>query len=141
MSAVKGADVLLFVNTSANPDLPTWEKVAFQRNAELSRSAETIESTTKDTENMGFKTFEAGMKEWEISAEALVEFENAGFQLLEDAFNENKKLLVQLKTEAGTGYEGEVVITDFPITFDYSDLATVSITMSGASALRKITGI
>ena len=52
-----------------------------------------------------------------------------------------RELLVQLKTEAGTGYEGEVVITDFPITFDYSDLATVSIEMSGASALTNITGV
>ena len=139
MATVKGADVLLYVNTGT-PEVPAWTKVAFQRNAELSRSAETIESTSKDTEG-GFKTFEAGMKEWSISAEALVEFENAGFQLLETAFNNNERILVQLKTEAGTGYEGEVVITDFPITFDYSDLATVSIEMSGASALRNITGV
>ena len=100
--AVKGADVLLYVNNSVT-EIPNYVKIAGQRNASLSRSASTIDSTSKDTEG-GYITYEAGLKEFSVSCEALVSFEDEGFQLLETAFNNNDKLLIQLKTGDGTGY-------------------------------------
>ena len=139
MGNVRGADILLHVNTGT-PELPVWTAVAGQRNSEISLNSDTIETTSKDTIG-GWKTYTAGMKEWSLSCESLLNFEDAGYQLLETAFLNNEALLVQLKTTDGNGFEGEAVITSFPISADYSDMAIISIEMSGSSDLRKITAV
>lgn len=135
-NTIKGADMLLYVNTGT-VDLPVYTKVGGQRSAELSRSVEQIDVTTKDTE--GFRAFETTFQEWGVSCEALMVLDDTAFDLLETSFNNNARLKIQLKTANGIGYEGEVVITEFPISFDYEDISTVSIEMAGASPLVRMT--
>lgn len=128
----RGADVALYINTGTE-DTPEYVKIAGQRSAELSRSAETIDTTTKD--NDGWKTSISGMKEWSLSCEALIDLTGDGFSRLERAFNDGEQLFVQIKTEDGLGYEGSAYIVDFPLTFDPDGVITLSVEMAGASPL------
>jgi len=134
----KGVDFIINVNTGT-VDLPVWTKVAGQRGASLSRGAETLDSTSKDSN--GWQRNEVGTKNWELSSEGLLVESDTGYGALEDAFMNDEKVKVQMVTAAGNKYEGFAIITDFPVEAPYDDLATYSITLLGDDALEKVTAV
>jgi len=136
MAQVKGIDFVVSVNTGTDA-LPVWTKIAGQRGATLSRSAETLETTSKDSQ--GFKEFEAGFKEWSIETEGLFVDGDAGFAELEDAFMNGTKLKVQIAYPNGSKYEGLTVVTDLGLDMPYDDMATASATFTGSGLLTKVT--
>lgn len=136
MTQVKGIDFLLNVNTGTT-ELPVWTKIAGQRGATLNRSAETLETTSKDSD--GFKDFESSFIEWSIEAEGLVVLDDVGYTELEDSFMSGTKLQAQISTPSGQMYQGMVIVTDLPLEFAYDDMATYSVSLQGAGALAKIT--
>lgn len=134
MGQVKGIDFLVHVNTGTDI-LPVYTKVGGQRGATLNRSAETLETTSKDS--AGFKEFESAFKEWSIEADGLLVEADEGFKALEEAFMGSKKVKVQVATTSGSKYEGLAIITDLPLEMPYDDMATYSVTLQGSGTLTK----
>lgn len=134
MSDVRGIDVLIKINTGTD-ELPKMEKVGGQRGATLNRSADTLESTSKDSE--GFKAFEYSFKEWGVDADGLLVDGDEAFEALEDAYMNDKKVEIQMALPSGTVYSGLALLTDFPIEAPYDDLATYSVSFTGAGKLNK----
>jgi len=132
MALTRGLDMLLYTN-SGTPEAPIWSAISGQKNCTLNRSADSIETTSKDTG--GFKTFTTSLKEWSIDLDGMLIFDDASYRILEDAYNDNTVLHVQLKSSAGDLYSGDVIITDFPLEFPFDDMATYSCSLSGASVL------
>ena len=125
---IKGLEVLLYVDN---------KKVAGQRGASLSISADEIDTTNKS--NGQFKTFLAGLKEWTVSCDGLVCASDAGYEALVEAFMNGRTIKVQLKNEAGTfAYEGDVAIASMDFDAQYDDALTYSCELKGADALTKI---
>ncbi len=106
-----------------------------QRGATLNRSAEVIDTTTKNS--AGWKENEASYKEWSIVSDGLLIENDEAFQALENAYMNGDKVVVELSTAAGNKYTGDAYITDFPIEAPYDDSATYSVTLQGTGALNK----
>lgn len=135
MSASKGIDFLVKLNTGTAED-PAYKVVGGQRGASLSRETETLDVTTKDsngnTENI------AGFKSWSIEADGLLTESDEGFLALEDAYDNGEAVLINLTTASGNKYEGNAIITSFPISASYDDVATYELSFTGTGELKKV---
>lgn len=134
MEKVKGINFIVEVNTGTESN-PTFTKVAGQQGATLNRSANTLETTTKDSN--GWMEHEVGFKEWGIDTDGLIVVDDNAYKILEDAFMDGKKLDVRIATPAGETYGGKVIITDFPLEFPYDDNSTYSVTFQGSGELKR----
>lgn len=132
MAKQQGIDFIVSVNTGTDA-VPVWTKVGGQRGATLNRSADTLDSTSKDSN--GWKENEYSFKEWGIDSEGLLLDSDVGYSELEDAFMNAVKVKIQMVTASGKKYEGMSLVTDFPIEAPYDDLATYSVTFTGDGEL------
>ncbi|MGH1144275.1 phage major tail protein, TP901-1 family [Bacillus pseudomycoides] len=120
-------------------DATSGKLLAGQRNATLSRSAETVDATSKDTAGF-WKESLAGFKEWSIDCDgAFIESDEA-YGLLETAFINSNNVNVYIELPSGTKYKGNSTITDFSLEFPYDDLVTYSISLQGSGALEITAG-
>ncbi|SIT90631.1 phage major tail protein, TP901-1 family [Edaphobacillus lindanitolerans] len=132
MAKISGMKVKLFIKDAA-----TGKILAGQRNATLNRSAETIDSTSKDTEGF-WKESIAGFKEWSIDSDgAFIETDEA-YAVLESAYLNSENVDVYLEFPSGRKYEGNATITDFSLEVPYDDLVTWSLALQGSGALTKV---
>lgn len=131
----KGINFLLYANTGT-VETPVWTKIAGQRGGTLNREYDTIDITTKDSD--GFTDEDYNFGSWSIEADGLLVETDAGYLALEDAFENAEFLKVRFETLAGNKYEGNVLITDFPIEAPYDDSATYSITLNGKGKYTKV---
>ncbi|PER08882.1 phage major tail protein, TP901-1 family [Bacillus cereus] len=120
-------------------DATTGKLLAGQRNATLSRSAETVDATSKDTSGF-WKENLAGFKEWSIDCDGAFIESDTAYGLLETAFINSNNVTVYIELPSGTKYKGETTITDFSLEFPYDDLVTYSISLQGSGALETIEG-
>lgn len=120
-------------------DATTGKLLAGQRNATLSRSAETVDATSKDTAGF-WKESLAGFKEWSIDCDGAFVESDAAYGLLETAFLNSKNVNVYIELPSGTKYKGNSTITDFSLEFPYDDLVTYSISLQGSGALTVTAG-
>ncbi|KZZ86230.1 phage major tail protein, TP901-1 family [Bacillus sp. SJS] len=128
-SKITGMKVKLYIKDAA-----TGKVLAGQRNASLSRSAETIDATSKDTEGFWKESLQ-GFKEFSIDADgAFIESDEA-YSILETAYVNSENVDVYLELPSGTKYEGNCTITDFSLDFPYDDLVTYSLSLRGSGAL------
>ncbi|PHA62861.1 phage major tail protein, TP901-1 family [Bacillus wiedmannii] len=135
MAKISGMKVKLFIKEAT-----TGKVLAGQRNASLSRSAESIDATSKDTEG-NWKESLQGFKEFSIDADgAFVESDEA-YGILETAFLNSENVDVYLEFPSGTKYEGNCTITDFSLDMPYDDLVTYSISLQGNGALKVVKGV
>lgn len=134
MAQIKGIDIAISVNTGT-AEVPVYTKVGGQRGATLNRSAETMETTSKDSDD--FKEFEYGFKEWSLDADGLFVVDDAGFAALEDAYMTSEKVKVQVAMPSGIKYSGMAIISDFGLEFPYDDMTTYSATLQGSGVLAK----
>lgn len=133
MAKQTGMRVLLKIK---NPT--TGATLAGQKNATLSRSAETIDATSKDTSGF-WKESLPGFKEWSIDADGAFIESDAAYQYLEAAFVNSENVDVELTFPSGLKYSGNVTITDFSLEFPYDDLVSYSISLQGSGALATVT--
>jgi len=131
MEHIKGIDFILEVHNGTD-----FIQIGGQQGATLNRSKETIETTSKDSQ--GWRNRVSGLKEWGIDADGLLILNNQGYQYLENAFMNDTKLMVRVGVPSGQQYQGEVIITDFPLEAGYEDMATYSVTLEGCGALTSI---
>jgi len=130
----KGVDFLIFAETTPG----THTKLAGQRNGTLNRDRETIDVTSKDGD--GWADVEYGLGSWSIEGDGLLVEDDEAFQALEDAFMNETVVKVRFQTAAGNKYEGDALVTSFPIEAPYDDAATYSITLTGKGKPTKVTG-
>ncbi len=131
---IVGVDVLLEVNLGTE-ETPEYKKLGGQRGATLNRSGETIESTTKDSDS--WREYLAGFKEWSLDCDGTVVVDDEAYDTLEDAFDDKKAIHARIKMPSGKEYEGNVIITDFPIELPYDDLVTYSLSLTGTGKLNR----
>lgn len=131
----RGVDFLIYVNTGTEGS-PVWTLVAGQRGGTLNREAETLDMTSKD--NFGWTDADYGNLSWSIEGDGLLVENDAGYLHLENAFMNKSVVMVRFETAAGNKYEGDAIITSFPIEAPYDDNATYSITLTGKGALTKV---
>ncbi|MCA1025786.1 phage major tail protein, TP901-1 family [Cytobacillus kochii] len=109
-------------------------KVAGQRGGSLSRSADTIETTSKD--GAGWKSFIPSFKEWSVEGDGVVVFSDEGFALIEQAYVSGDAVEVDVQMNGTKSiYNGEAIINDFSVEMPYDDLMSYSISLQGTGAL------
>lgn len=137
MTKVKGVNCKLYI-VEGDPANPTI--LAGQRNATLNRSADTIETTAKDSEG-GWKENEVAFKEWSIDADGLLVESDVAYDALEEKFNNSEKVDVVVMMQNGSKYTGKAVLNDFPIEMPYDDMATYSSSFTGDGPLTKVPAV
>lgn len=131
MEEIRGIDILVSVETT----IGEYTVVGGQRGATLNRAAETMDATNKITGD--WKRNISGLKEWSVDCDGLLALDDVGYLALEEAFNEGKAVKIQVAKGDALAYEGDALITDFPIEAPYDDLATYSVSFTGAGPLVK----
>ena len=129
MAEKRGADVLVYVNDGSNDVL-----VGGQKNATVSLSADTIESTTKSDD---YKKYVSSYKSWSVSMDALVIASDSGFALLKTAYESGDPVKVHVKSSEATPefeFEGEAIVTSLELNAPDTDLFTVSVELQGTGA-------
>lgn len=132
--AVKGIDFLVKVNTGTDSE-PVYTTVGGQRGASLNRDAETMDTTSKDSQ--GWSESVPGLKSWSIEADGLLTENDAGYLALEKAYMDGEAVVVNITTAGGNKYEGKAIISSFPLSAPYDDLATFEVSFTGTGALKK----
>ncbi|SFF17568.1 phage major tail protein, TP901-1 family [Bacillus sp. OV194] len=135
MAKLSGMKVKLFVK-----DPTTGKLLAGQRNASLSRSAESVDATSKDTAGF-WKESIAGFKEWSIDAEGAYVESDEAYALLETAFLNSENVDIYLEFPSGAKYEGNATIVDSSLELPYDDLVTYSLSFQGNGALALIPAV
>jgi TP901-1 family phage major tail protein len=133
----KGTDFIIYVEDKALPG--TFIKVAGQRNGTINREYDTVDVTNKD--NAGWSDEEYGVGRWSIEGDGLLVENDAGYLALEEAFENAEYVKVRFQTAEGNKYEGNALISDFPIEAPYDDAATYSITLNGKGAYTKTAAV
>lgn len=129
MSEIRGIDILVSVKSGEE-----YIAVGGQRGATLSRSSETIDITNKVSGD--WKRSIAGLKEWSVDCDGLLLLDDAAYVALETAFLAGDEVEIQIAgTESTLSFSGPAIITDFPIEAPYDDVATYSLSFTGAGAL------
>lgn len=140
MSVTAGMDILLKVNVAETGSPAQYVAIAGQRGAKLNRSRDTIDTTCKDSAG-GWKTSIAGMGEWSIDTDGILIDGDENFAKLEKAFINREIIKVQMvNSKTSAGFEGDVVITDFPLEAPYDDAMTYSLSLAGAGELKSVSG-
>lgn len=127
---IAGVDVLLKIKEGSNTT-----PLGGQKGASLSRSAETIDVSDKNSN--GWAESMVGLKSWGVECEGFVVLEDTALATLHEAFENRTAIEVEIKVGGNGGYTytGKAVITDFPEEYDLSDCVTYSISLMGASPL------
>ena len=138
MSKVKTTGMKCIVTIHDSSD----KIIAGQRGASLSRSAETIDVTTKDGDLWSSSI--AGFKSWSIDCDGAWIEGDASQKKLNEAFLNGTELkaTVYMNVSGTDGhwsstekFVGQVIITDFSFDLPYDDLASYSISLQGTGPL------
>lgn len=152
MSVIKGGDLMLFVG---------GKSIAFATNHTISISADTKETSTKDSGGL-WQTSEVGMLSWTCSSENLMGDPMAGigydqlfdmmvarkpivgvFALEGDSPNFDEGKLGAAPTagwtaKTGDGYTGKMVITNLEKNAPNGENATIKVDFTGVGELTKV---
>lgn len=120
----RGVDAILSINDII---------LGGQQNATLNRSMSPINITNKI--NGEWEDNMSGLRHWTLSCTGLFVKNSEAFALLEDAFNQGKKVTIKLSDNEKT-YEGEALITNFPVAVNYNANFTYNITLLGTGELK-----
>lgn len=131
-TAVVGKDFLLYVN-KGTADTPVWVLVGGQRSSDLSRTGETIDTSSKSSGAWGGGM--VGTLTWSLDLDAIVVLNDAALNLMECAFGNRKQIHIKLERPDGTYYTGWGSITDFSLSTPHDDVASISGTITGDGEL------
>ena len=127
--------------------------IAGQRGATLSRTAETIDTTSKD--DGLWASAIAGYRSWSVEVEGAWLEGDERLKALDQAFTNGTPINVAILMNANTpgkgrvggtygeytakeSYTGEAYITDFSYELPYDDLASYSMTLQGNGELKRV---
>ena len=130
--AKRGLNVIISVKKGG-----AYKVVGEQRNATLNRGSETLDVSNKATGG-AWKEFIAGAKEWSVDGDGILIDGDEAFGLLEDAYLSGELVEVKIGDDSGWGFQGNAIITDFPVEAPYDDALSYSMTLQGTGALSKV---
>lgn len=109
------------------------------RNTSFNCTRGEIEDTARDTD--GWKSFVAGLGEWEISGELVVKYPaSTAAETILAAFLAGTNVEdVQMTDASGYGWIGDVAITNCSEEHPFEDVVTRSVTMKGRGAPVRVT--
>jgi len=122
---LKGKEMLVYVD---------GELVAAQTDCSENDTADTLETTSKDTN--GHKTFDAGLIEGEITMDALVMKGQLGYgySILAEKFRTNSQIMVKIVEPGVYVKSGYAVITNLSKTGNMTEASKVSMTVKWSNA-------
>ena len=129
---IDGTGVLLLVNTSGDPQDPSYVAVAGQRNVTFNEDTAEIDATSKDDGSSG--TFLPGRNTDAITLEHLYELGDQGFAALRSA-RRNRELIRVRRNELGDSIEeADALVTNITANYPDADVSTISVSLriSGA---------
>lgn len=109
--------------------------VGGQQGVSLTRTSQSIDITNKINDEWRYNI--SGLKVWSLSCSGIYIVNSKGYSLLEDAFLNNKEIEV-LITTSNDQYQGNAIITSFPLNSTYNDTFQYNITLLGNGALAKV---
>ena len=130
--AKRGLNVIISVKKGG-----AYKVVGGQRNATLNRGSETLDVSNKATGG-AWKECIAGAKEWSVDGDGILIDGDEAFGLLEDAYLSGELVEVKIGDDSGWGFQGNAIITDFPVEAPYDDALSYSMTLQGTGALSKV---
>ena len=132
-TATAGKDYLIYLNTGAAEDTPTWTLLGGQRSGDLSRTAEEIDASTKTSG--GWKSVIPGLKSWSIDLESVYLSGDAGAKFLEAAFLAGEQVHVKFEYPDKSYVTGWGSITECSLGTPHDDVATLTGAISGDGPL------
>lgn len=132
MAKMTGMAVKLYVVDNA-----TGNVLAGQRNASLKRTADSIDSTSKDTAGFWKESLQ-GFKSFSIDADGCFIESDAAYATLENAFLNSTNVDVYIELPSGTQYKGNCTIKEFSLEFPYDSLSTYKLSLDGSGALTTV---
>lgn len=135
--ASSGGDWLLCIFTANGDKLLA---IAGQQGLSISRSAETVEVTSKTTEG-GWKSQIAGAKEWSIDSDGVYVMGSESHKLLGRLFESSDLVCLKVidKRNLKSLFGGLACITDYSLDAPYDDAVTYSLSLGGNGALVDLT--
>ena len=131
--AKRGLNVIISIKKGSE-----YKVVGGQRGATLNRGSETLDVSNKATGG-AWKEFITGAKELSIDGDGILIDGDEAFGLLEEAFLAGTIVDVKIGDDTGWGFQGNAIITDFPVEAPYDDALSYSMTLQGTGALNKVT--
>jgi len=128
----RGVDFAIFIESAAG----TFQRIAGQRGGTFNISSDELDLTSKD--NYGFADRDYGVQDWSIDGDGVYIEGDTSHDAILDAFLAREVVTVRWQFPSGKRFEGEAIITDFPIEAPYDDVATYSITLAGKGAFREV---
>lgn len=133
MAKLSGMKCKVYIHDGINGKL-----LGGQRNATLSRSSETIDSTSKDSDGNWTESL-PGFKSWSVDTDgAFIESDEA-YKIIEQRFLDGEDVVVYIEMPSKNKYVGNCVITDASLEAPYDDLVSYSLSLQGSGALRTTT--
>lgn len=128
---MRGVDILLLVEDPVTSG--TYIAVGGQRNASLSETADTIDTTSKDSN--GMYEYDYGLGGWTISFDGVYVNGEAAYTALKTAMRNKEKIKVRIQESGGQIEEGTALITSRDLEAPYDAEATYSGELQGTGAL------
>lgn len=128
--AVTGKDTLLLV---ALDDKPTWLLVGGQRNTPISRKAESIDATSKDSGEYSEKL--PGMLSWSSNYEGLYIVNDLGYDVLDNRYSSREPAHLRFEYPDGSYRTGWAVITQLDEEHNYNGVSTTKVNFEGKKAI------
>lgn len=135
--ATVGKNYFIYVNVGTDEDKNAqWVKIGGQRGGSLSRKADTIDASHKDSG--GWKTTLQGLKEWSIELDTLVMVNDEGLEVLNQAFLDSQLVHLKFEYPDKAYVTGWASITEMSIDAPHDDVATYKGTLSGVGPLSEV---
>lgn len=129
--AVAGKDTLLLVAASMNPT--EWLLLGGQRNNPLSRKAESIDATSKDSGEFSEKL--PGMLSWTLNYEGLYVLNDEALEIIDNRYTKRKPVFIRQEYPDGSFRTGWASITQLDEDHGYNGVSTAKITLEGKGAI------
>lgn len=124
------------VNKSIDVIVKSGDKVlAGQQNATLSQQAAVSDVTNRI--KLDWEESLAGVRSWRVNCGGLYVMNQASLEELEQAFMDGLSISVSLALD-GTWYEGECLITNFPLQATFNKGLSYSLVLMGIGPLSKV---
>lgn len=123
--AERGLDIVLFAEGKA---------LGGQKGATLQRSANVMDITNNI--KMNWTSIITNVKNWSIICNGMIIKDNEAFDILSNAFNNNREIEVVLQGDKK--YKGKAYIVNFPINTSYNETYAYNIVLSGNGELKNV---
>jgi len=130
MALIRGVDVLVTIKQGTEDVI-----IGGQKDATLSISADTLETTTKDTGD--WRTYLSGLKQWSLTCDGLYIESDAAQTALWNAFQSAEEVTVTLSKPTSSSFtaSGQAVITSIEYGAAMEDALTFNVEFQGTGAL------